>query len=179
VEAPFLTAQELVRPWRRATIIAGAIAAVELMLLLGAGALIVARPLSHSIQRHAVTAAAASSKPAAAHEKKLHQAIRRMHAPPGKAKSRSQVHVMVFNGNGQQGAAGSTAGHLQHLGYRISGTANAAHQNYASSVVMYVPGYRSEGLRLAKDMGVKVVGPLDGIGRSALDGAQLVVIVGA
>jgi hypothetical protein len=44
---------------------------------------------------------------------------------------------------------------------------------------MYRPGYRAEGLRLAKDLGVKVVGPLDGIAVSALDGGQLAVVVGA
>lgn len=44
---------------------------------------------------------------------------------------------------------------------------------------MYVPGYRAEGIRLAKDLGVKVVGPLDGIGENGLHGGQLAVIVGA
>jgi hypothetical protein len=37
VEAPFASADELVRPWRRATFVAGSIAAVELVVLLGAG----------------------------------------------------------------------------------------------------------------------------------------------
>jgi hypothetical protein len=41
------------------------------------------------------------------------------------------------------------------------------------------PGFRTEGLRLAHDMGVKVVGPLDGIGSGALRGGELAVIVGA
>ena len=45
---------------------------------------------------------------------------------------------------------------------------NAHRQDYATSVVMYRPGFRAEGLRLASDLGVKVVGPLDGIAASAL-----------
>jgi hypothetical protein len=44
---------------------------------------------------------------------------------------------------------------------------------------MYVAGYRAEGMRLGKDLGVKVVAPVDGVGRSALHGGQLIVIVGA
>ena len=40
---------------------------------------------------------------------------------------------------------------------------------------MYSPGFRAEGLRLAQDLQVKVVGPLDGIAPSALDGGQLAV----
>ncbi len=43
---------------------------------------------------------------------------------------------------------------------------------------MYRPGFRAEGLRLARDLGIKVVGPLDGIHTGALDGGQLAVIVG-
>ena len=85
---------------------------------------------------------------------------------------------MVFNGNGLSGAAGEAAGRLQNLGYKVAGTANAGHQNYATSVVMYRSGFRAEGLRLARDLGIKVVGPLDGIHAGALDGGQLAVIVG-
>jgi molybdopterin-guanine dinucleotide biosynthesis protein A len=44
---------------------------------------------------------------------------------------------------------------------------------------MYRPGYRAEGQRLAKDLGVKVVGPLDGISAAALHGGELAVVVGA
>ena len=38
---------------------------------------------------------------------------------------------------------------------------------------MYRPGFRAEGLRLARDLKVKVVGPLDGLPPSALTGGQL------
>ena len=86
---------------------------------------------------------------------------------------------MVLNGNGVNGAAGTAAGRLHRLGYQIAGTANARRQNYATSVVMYKPGFRSDGMRLAKAIGVKVVGPLDGIPASALHGGDIAVIVGA
>ncbi len=44
---------------------------------------------------------------------------------------------------------------------------------------MYRPGYRAEGVRLARDIHAKVVGPLDGISGSVLHGGQLAVILGA
>jgi hypothetical protein len=179
VDAPFLTPQDLVRPWRRATVVASAVAAVELVLLLALGAMLIAKPLSHAIEQHAIATAARPAATVSAPPKKVVAAIHRMHAPAGKARPRGHLRIMVLNGNGRSGAAGSTAGRLQHLGYKISGTANAHRQDYASSVVMYSAGYRSEGIRLGKDLGVKVVAPLDGVGRSALHGGQLVVIVGA
>ena len=172
MDAPFLTQQELVRPWRRATVIASAVAAVELVLLLGAGATLLAKPISHAIRKEAL--AAVSTPPS----KQLQQAIRQMKAPAGRSRPHSQVKIMVFNGNGVNGAAGTTAAHLHGLGYRIAGTANAHRQDYATSVVMYRPGFRSEGMRLAKEIGVKVVGPLDGIVAGALHGGDVAVIVG-
>ena len=177
MDAPLLTPHDLIRPWRRATIVVGGLAAIELVLLLGAGAMLVAKPVSHVIKHEAVAVATAPA--AAPQPKELKQAIKRMNAPAGTARPRGHVKIMVFNGNGRAGAAGGEASRLSHLGYKIAGAANASHQDYATSVVMYRPGFRAEGLRLAKDLGVKVVGPLDGIAASALHGGELAVIVGA
>ena len=168
--------QDLVRPWRRATLVASAIAALELVLLVAGGAFLLAKPLAHLIRDHA--------KPAptkAAHVTRTTAAkpIKAQAAPLAKPRPRSHVKVMVFNGNGQEGAAGSAASKLQSLGYTISGTANAKRQDYATTVVMYRPGFRAEGMRLAKDIGSKVVGPLDGFRTRALDGGDVAVIVGA
>ncbi len=175
MDAPFLTTpHDLVRPWRRATLVASMVAALELVLLIGAGSLLLAKPIAHAIRHQAEAAAIPAAPP-----KKLVQAIKRMNAPAGKARPRGHLKIMVFNGNGRSGAAASTAGRLHGLGYRIAGTANAHHQNYATSVVMYRPGFRSEGIRLGHDLGIKVVGPLDGIHAKALQGGELAVIVGA
>ena len=173
MDGPLLTPHELIRPWKRATVVASAIAGLELAALLVVAVFLVAKPLSHEIQRHASAAAAVAPPP-----KQLARAIHRMNAPVGKARPRGKVKIMVFNGNGLSGAAGAAAGRLQNLGYKISGTANAGHQNYATSVVMYRHGFRAEGIRLAHDLGIKVVGPLDGIRAGSLDGGQLAVIVG-
>jgi hypothetical protein len=174
LEAPFLTSQEIVRPWRRATFIAGTIAGLELIVLLGAGAMLLGKPLSHEIKKAAV-ASLESTPPS----KQLQTAIKQMNAPPGKPHPRRHVKIMVLNGNGVNGAAGTAAGRLHRLGYKIAGTANAKRQDYATSVVMYKPGFRSDGLRLAKAIGVKVVGPLDGIPAGSLHGGEIAVIVGA
>ena len=174
MDAPLLTPTELVRPWRRATFVAGTIAGIELVALLGAGAMLLAKPLSHEI-----TKAAAASIAATPPSKQLQTAIKQMNAPPGKTHPRAHVRIMVLNGNGVNGAAGTAATRLHRLGYRIAGTANAKRQDYATSVVMYKPGFRSDGLRLAKAIGVKVVGPLDGLGSSALHGGDIALIVGS
>jgi hypothetical protein len=174
MDAP-LPVHDLVRPWRRATIVASLVAGVELILLLGAGALLAAKPLSHLIRQHAAKTALAPAK------KKPPVFV----APPrpkpaGKAKlARGRLSILVLNGNGRNGAAGAAAVRLHKLGYRVSATGNARRQDYATSVVLYEPGYQAEAARLARDMHVKVVGPLDGIRKATLRGGELAVILGA
>jgi hypothetical protein len=171
-----LTAQELVRPWRRATLVASSIAALELVGLIVCGAAIVARPLAKAVEHHAEKVATA---PAAAPVKVRKELARQHAAPPKPTRTRAQTKVLVLNGNGRNGAAHSEAAKLQSLGYRVAGAADARRHDYATSVVMYRPGFRSEGVRLAHDLHVGVVGPLDGIRPSALLGGQLAVILGA
>jgi hypothetical protein len=171
-----LSPQELVRPWRRATIVASSVAAVELILLLGAVALLVAKPLSRAIQRHAESVALAPAKKKSA---VVVPPVKPRPVPVGKAKlARSRTSILVLNGNGRNGAAAAAASRLHGLGYPIAGTADARRHDYATTVVMYRPGFRAEGFRLARDMKVKVVGPLDGMQPSTLHGGQLAVILG-
>ena len=44
---------------------------------------------------------------------------------------------------------------------------------------MYRPGFKGEGTRLARDLGVPIVGPLDGMRPSQLNGAHTVLILGS
>jgi len=173
VDAP-ITTHELVRPWRRAAILASSLAAVELVLLVGAGALVVAKPLSHAIRRHAETAAFSPVRHPA-----VIPPLPKPKPPPAAKVARDRLSILVLNGNGKSGAAGSAAGRLRRLGYRIAATANAKRQDYAATVVLYRPGFAGEGARLAHDLGVKVVGPLDGIPPASLHGGELAVILGA
>jgi hypothetical protein len=139
------------------------------------GLVIIAKPLGHAVQRHAQKAAA--STPLPAHVRKE---ITRQAAPPPKpAITRNQTKVLVLNGNGRNGAAHAEAERLHALGYQIAGAADAKRHDYATSVVMYKTGFRTEGVRLAHDLHVPVVGPLDGIRPAALAGGQLAVIIGA
>jgi LytR cell envelope-related transcriptional attenuator len=175
MDAPLPASDALIRPWRTATLVASLVAAIELVLLIGLAALLLAKPLAHAVQHHAQ---AAAFKPAA--KKATPAPVKRVHHVVAKAKHpRSATGVFVFNGNGVSGAASSEAARLSGLGYLVRGKTNAKRQDYASSVVMYAPGFEGEGRRLARDLGVKVVGPLDGMKRSALHGGQLAVVLGA
>jgi hypothetical protein len=179
-----LSPHELVRPWRRATLVASLLAAVELVLLIVAGAIIVAGPLSRSVHHHAEKVAAATPRVAPKHAgvRSHAQAAARQpvaHPATHPALTRTRVRVLVLNGNGRTGVAHTEASRLQGLGYRIAGTENARRHDYATSVVMYRPGYRTEGVRLAHDLHIRVVGPLDGLSARALQGGQLAVILGA
>ena len=91
---------------------------------------------------------------------------------------RRQVTVLVLNGNGRRGAAAAAASRVSHRGYRIGLVANAPSHDYATSLVMYRPGFQGEARRLARDLGVKVVSPLDGVRPGQLHGAQAVLILG-
>ena len=160
----------LVRPWRMATLIASGVAALELILLLGAGGLMLAKPLSRQMRESAQVHAfkpAAKPKPARAPK-------------PGAPKlARGATTVMVLNGNGRTGAASDEATRVRRLGYMLGTTGNAPRSDYATTVVMYRPGFRAEGLRLAHDLHVKVVGPLDGLSKRDLLGAHAAIILGA
>ena len=69
MDTPLSAPDALIRPWRTATLVASLVAAVELVLLLGAGFLLLAKPLAHAMQRHAaatLVAVGAASQPAGA-----------------------------------------------------------------------------------------------------------------
>jgi hypothetical protein len=173
VDAPLPAHDALIRPWRTATLVASLVAAIELVLLLVAAFLLLAKPLSHAMQRHAEATAFATPKKHAA-------PVIPKQAPIGLPKlMRSETGVFVFNGNGRAGAASSAAATLADRGYRVPGTGNAKRQDYATTMVMFRRGFHAEAVRLAHDLHVKIVGPLDGMQPSALHGAQLAVVLGA
>ena len=173
MDAPLGTPDALIRPWRTATLVASLVAAIELVLLVGAALLLLAKPLAHAVQRHAEASALAPAP-------KTHTPVARKHVKIAPTKLlRSQTGVFVLNGNGRNGAASAAAARLSSIGYRVPGKGNAKRQDYATTVVMYRRGYAPEGHRLARDLHVKIVGPLDGLSARTLHGAQLVVVLGA
>jgi len=164
--------------WRTATLVASAIAAIELALLVVAGAALLAGPLAHHAKataaaRHETTKAEVKPRPAPAPAK-----VKKVKAPTTPHLSRRQTTVLVLNGNGTTGAAGVEAGRVQQLGYHISRVGDASRMDYPTSVVMYRPGFQPEGKRLANDLRISVVGPLDGLRVRDLGGAQAAVVVG-
>jgi hypothetical protein len=105
------------------------------------------------------------------------------HRAPGRPEpkhptlTRAQTSVLVLNANGITGAAATEASRARARGYKVSGTGNAP-LTQGQSVVLYRPGHEPEGRRLARDEGISIVGPLDGIKPRQLHGAQVVIVLG-
>jgi hypothetical protein len=173
VDHPLSATDALVRPWRTAAYVAVAIAALELVLLLfiGGGALLEAASarLQLEAKDRALASPRDSRKPSA----------RKPEPAPAAKRPRSAIVVLVLNGNGRTGAAATAAARVTRRGYRIGRVGNASRTTFARSIVMYRPGFAGEGRRLAQDLGVKQVGPLDGMRAGELGRAHVVFILGA
>jgi hypothetical protein len=158
-------------PWRAATLVAVAVAVVELVALIVVGALVLARPLHHGAR-----AASAPVRHAQVHA--VAHAPRFKPLPSHPLLPRAAVSVLVLNGNGVSGAAGREAATLHGLGYRIVGATNAQRHDYARSMVMYLPAFAHEARRLAREIGIGLVSPVDGLTPRTLRGVKLVVLLG-
>ena len=162
-----------VRPWRTATVLVALVAAIELVLLIVVGGALLAKP--ETAATRAASAKLATSKPAPA---KKAAPVKAARVAPAEL-PRRKVRVVVLNGNGRQGADPTAAARVTNRGYRIGVVGNAPRQDYPRSLVMYRRGFEGEGRRLARDLGVTVVGPLDGMRTSQLHGAHAVFILGS
>jgi hypothetical protein len=171
MDATFTPIDEVVRPWRRAAVLAGAVAALELLLLAGGAVYL----LRSGGETEAAARARTAAKPAAV----TPAGRQRREASPVARLGRGETSVLVLNGNGRSGAAAAAAGRVRGRGYLVSGTGNAPRTDFRRTTVMYRPGYRAEGLRLAHDLGIRVAGPLDGLKPADLLGAHVAVIIGA
>ena len=91
---------EIRTPWRTATLIASALAALELVVLVALGVVLLAKPVSQHVQQAA--------------EKKVFAPVKakpRVATPVGKPKlTRAETSVIVLNGNGRSGAASDGRG---------------------------------------------------------------------
>lgn len=168
---------QALRPWRIAVLALAGVAALELVLLVMAGGALLAKPdraaaLRPPVARTAKAATVEAQTPSATAK------ASRAATPAGIELPRRKVGLLVLNGNGRQGAAGAVASRAQSRGYRIRGVANAPASDYPRSFVMFRPGFAPEARRLARDLGVRVVVPLDGMRPSQLQGAHAVLILG-
>lgn len=156
-------------PWRTATLVASAVAALELVMLVALCVFLLAKPVSQHVQQAA--------------EKKVFapvQATPRAATPIGRPKlSRAETSVIILNGNGRPGAAADGAASVRGLGYTIGTVGNAPRSDFTRTLVMFRPGYRPEAVRLAADLKLKIVGPLDGLRPRDMMGAHVALIVGS
>ncbi len=155
-------------PWRTATLVACVVAALELVVLVVLGVALLAEPVS----RHVTNAA---------EQKVFAPVVKQPAAQPvaGAPKlTRSQTSVLVLNGNGRAGAAATAADRVRGIGYTIGSVGNAPRADFTRSLVMYRPGHEAEARRLARDLHLKIVGPLDGLKPRELLGAHLALVVG-
>ena len=156
-------------PWRTATLVASAVAALELVALVILGVVLLAKPVSEHVRQAAEAQVLAPVKPKP-----------RRVAPVGAPKlSRAETSVIVLNGNGRAGAAAAGADSVRRFGYTIGTVGNAPRSDFTRTLVMYRRGYQPEAMRLAKDLNVKIVGPLDGLRPSDMLGAHVALILGS
>lgn len=151
--------------WRYATIVITFVATLEFVLLAAAGIALLGNPFSGHFK--AETASAASATHATKSSKPTHPTL-----------PRGEVSVIVLNGNGHAGAAAAAGDRVSAHGYLVGSVGNAARSNKGRTVVMYRPGYEVEGRRLARDLHVRIVSPLDGMRPSQLMGSHLVLLLG-
>jgi LytR cell envelope-related transcriptional attenuator len=154
-------------PWRRATIGMSIVAAIEFVALAVLGVALLGNPLASHLEARAAAAAAPRVRTASPRPKASQAKL-----------PRSQTSVIVLNGNGRAGAAAAEAQVVRSRGYVVSSVGNASRMDHTHTLVMYRPGFGSEGARLARDLHIGVVSPLDGMRVTRLAGAHLVVILG-
>ena len=176
VDHPARLDQELtVQPWQRATLLLALVAAFELVLL-------DRRRWSASsrspVPRTTRPRSSRTSQPSRSGRPPSGRSPPRPSSRPPPQLPRRKVKLVVLNGDGCQGAAADAAARVEHRGYRIGLVANAPHHDYPQTIVMYRRGFEGEARRLARDLGVHVVSPLDGMLPAQLHGAQAVLILG-
>jgi hypothetical protein len=155
--------------WRTATIVAGAVAAAEFAALLAIGLPMLGR----SVSTHVRTAAEERVFAPAQEQKQAKEPITLPALP------RRKTAVVVLNGSGLSGAAAGAGRQVHGLGYVVAGVGNAPRSTYGRTIVMYRPGRKAEAERLARDIGVQLVGPLDGLRKRDLVGAHVALVLGS
>ena len=163
------------QPWRSAAFIAATVATVELLILLVAGIFVFGKFFADEVEK--------ANDPAAV----VRAAVERQAKAPARSAGeagakplldRRKTSVLVLNGNGVAGAAGTTADRVRSRHYVVAGTGNAPRTTFTRSVVMYRPGFEGEAKRLGRDLRIRHVTPLDGMRIRDLQGAHVALVVG-
>jgi hypothetical protein len=154
--------------WRTAAIVMSVVAAIEFVGLAALGVALLGNPLANHLEARAAAAAAPRVRTASPRPQASHARL-----------PREETSVIVLNGAGRAGAAAAEAQLVRRHGYIVGNVGNAARADYTHTLVMYRPGYGSEGARLAQDLHIRFVSPLDGMRVSQLAGSHLVVVLGS
>ncbi|MGH3040876.1 MAG: LytR C-terminal domain-containing protein [Gaiellaceae bacterium] len=166
-------------PWRSAAFIAASVATVELLILLVVGIWLFGKFFSDEVSKASDPASVAR----VAVERQLQEQGRLPAVNGSKPKvkpilARRETSVLVLNGNGVGGAASATAAQIRRRNYLIAGTGNASRTDYPRSIIMYRPKFKREAKRLAQDLSVRRVSPLDGMRLRDLQGAHVALVIG-
>jgi hypothetical protein len=167
--------------WRKAALVAGTIATVELIALVVVALAFIAKPFADDPPAK-TTAKAAASPSVQTEEGGAVATVQAASKPTGDIAElpRNKTRVLVLNGNGYVGAASEKAAVVRSLRYPVTGVGDAARRNFPRTIVMYRTGFLGEGQRLARDLGMPKARalPVDGMRPAELGGAHLVLVVG-
>jgi hypothetical protein len=169
-------------PWRTAAVVAGAIAAIELFILVILGVAFGAKLTSDHAEHAVINATTAAKVEAAAPPATSTETKKKNpNAAPTASLPRGKTSVLVLNGNGIAGAASATALRVKALRYPVAGVGDASRRDFPRTIVMYRPGYQGEAERLARDLdlGANRATPLDGMRPADLGRAKLVLVLGS
>jgi hypothetical protein len=89
----------------------------------------------------------------------------------------ASVPVLVANGTGKAGVAGTNADRLKGAGYTNVDTANA--DSTATSVVYFTPGAQPDAIAVGQVLGITAIQPLPSSPPVPLDGATVLVVIGS
>jgi LytR cell envelope-related transcriptional attenuator len=164
------------QPWRSAALIAGTVATVELAVLLVAGFVVFGKYFADEVEK--------ANDPTTVVRAAVERGRAQPPAPgagaaaPKELLTRGETSVIVLNGNGVPGAASVAADRVRAHRYLVAGAENAPRSDFRRSLVMFRPGFEGEAKRLARDLGIRRVAPLDGLRARDLQGAHLAFVVG-
>jgi hypothetical protein len=169
--------REPITPWRTAAVVAVGVAAVEFFILIVVGLVFGAKLMTDKAETIIAQTHETRSESAPSATDGNTPAQPRATAAAAEL-PRSRTSVIVLNGNGIPAAAAIASEKVRKFHYIIAGTGNAPRTDFQRSLVMFRPGFEGEAKRLAKDLKVKRVAPLDGVRKRDLRGAHIAYIVG-
>jgi LytR cell envelope-related transcriptional attenuator len=89
----------------------------------------------------------------------------------------SEIDVTVLNGTSVAGLAATFGDEVESKGFNLGAVTNSS-SSFEESVVMFKPGHKMEARKVAKQLGIAKLQPMNGEIQSVSAGADVAVIVG-